>query len=265
MTNPVIRKLPIFVEFDDKGIKGGGINVGIGSISVDRDKNLGISVGIPGIADAGVKINDEGGGEVSLPGGIKIVFKKEGCFTVETRTIFGQYAGSNITKDPSCNSNDDDDSGGGSDEPKPPHCIGSDGKRGTGPPKNLLPECADDGKVHTFLWIRNDQFSHSSYGDIYNYDTGLYERGSRTVESFAGTESFDCTALMYYSDSTEIRLNKTNRIYNPPVAISPNSFVGTFAEFKAQIVTYPQFWEWKNEINNEDGTVLLGQYRNSFK
>lgn len=131
-TNPGIRKSPLSVEVDSEGIKGvSGSIKGVGSVSVGKE-GIGGSVG-----GVGVTYDPKtGGGSISLPGGMKVTFKKDGCFTIETRTIWGQYAGSNIQKDPGCDSGNDD--GNDDDSPKPPHCPG-----GTGAPRNLLPECLE--------------------------------------------------------------------------------------------------------------------------
>jgi hypothetical protein len=72
---------------------------------------------------------------------------KQGCYIVQRHSIFGQETFTNIQKKPEC---DDDSGGNNNNEPKPPHCIGSNGKPGTGEPRNLLPECTNDGEAHLY-------------------------------------------------------------------------------------------------------------------
>jgi hypothetical protein len=72
---------------------------------------------------------------------------KQGCYIVQRHSIFGQETFTNIKKKPECDDNNDDDE---NSSPKPPNCIGSDGKPGTGEPINLLPECTNDGKTHLY-------------------------------------------------------------------------------------------------------------------
>ncbi|MEA5500372.1 hypothetical protein VB834_09205 [Limnoraphis robusta Tam1] len=208
---------------ETKGIKSGSIKAGgIGKISANTAGGIGLSV-----AGFGLKVKPDGsGGEVSFPGGLKVSFKKEGCFTVETRTIFGQYAGSNITKDPSCNSNDDDSS---SDEPKPPHCIGSDGKAGSGNPNHQLPACANDGKVHTFYYLHSSITSRK-----YEYHNGGW--GSYRTLSYKHYLFSNIKGMYDYSEDeltiTEyIDGNLNTRDHNNVPTFVANRFRGTYEQF----------------------------------
>jgi hypothetical protein len=77
---------------------------------------------------------------------------KQGCYIVQRHSIFGQETFTNIKKKPECDDNNDDDE---NSSPKPPNCIGSDGKPGTGEPRNLLPECTNDGEAHLYYILVN--------------------------------------------------------------------------------------------------------------
>ncbi|MEB3277776.1 MAG: hypothetical protein VKK42_02495 [Lyngbya sp.] len=116
------------------------------SLSFGKD---GVGFGM-GAAGFGITKRPGGGGSVSFPGGMKMEVVNKGCYIVKLFYVFGQYTHSDIEKKPKCDEDDDDNQG--NDESKPPHCIGSDGKSGKGSPKNLLPECLNDGKVHDFYW-----------------------------------------------------------------------------------------------------------------
>ncbi len=169
---------PFSVEANEEGVQ---------KASISLPGGFGASYGNDGIGVSGLGFGVEFGEDkssVELPGGIKITFVNKGCFVITVHHIFNQYAFSNIERKPGC---DDDDDSGGSDEPKPPHCVGSDGVRGTGKPRHLLPECANDGKIHTFFHP-NANFittikSTSDNGDIFEeyYENTITPLGCKPV------------------------------------------------------------------------------------
>lgn len=141
-------------EIEERGDYGdrGGVKFGnsVGSFGIGKNKRgeTGTSIGFGG---AGVEWGERGS-SISLPGGIKIETVEQGCYIVQRHSIFGQETFTNVKKKPECDDNDDDSN---NNEPKPPNCIGSNGKPGTGEPKNLLPECTNDGKVHLYHILVN--------------------------------------------------------------------------------------------------------------
>ncbi len=197
-SSPIVKKLPVSVEVDAGGIKGVGLSLGVGQVSAGRE---GIGASIGGV---GFKIDESGGGEITTPG-VRIVFKREGCFTVETRLILGSYAGSNIQKDPSCSSDDDDDD---SDEPKPPHCLNSDGTGGSGEPKNLYPSCIDDGSIRNYWILINHEFKRV-WEDWDWENGGKYNRENYALSKLGdfATNSNGSTYTQQYSIYSKVKGN----------------------------------------------------------
>ncbi len=149
---------PFSVEANEEGVQ---------KITGNLPGGFGVSFGNDGFGASGFGFGVEAGEDkssVELPGGIKITFINKGCFVITVQHIFNQYAFSNIERKPGCDDDDDDDN-----KPKPPHCIGSDGKSGTGEPKNLLPECTNDGKSHLYhiliSFYEEQEIIYPSYPD----------------------------------------------------------------------------------------------------
>lgn len=177
---------PFSVEANEEGVQ---------KASIDLPGGFGVSYGNDGIGVSGSGFGVEFGEDkssVELPGGTKITFVNKGCFVITVHHIFNQYAFSNIERKPGC---DDDDDNGGSDEPKPPHCIGSDGKPGTGEPKNLLPECLEDTTdLYRFQFFLND----------INSGKTIYFNGSVKFDERKGLSKDISLSINHYGDGRNI-------------------------------------------------------------
>jgi hypothetical protein len=212
---------PFSVEANEEGVQ---------KASISLPGGFGASYGNNGIGVSGLGFGVEFGEDkssVELPGGIKITFVNKGCFVITVTTIFNQHAFSDIERKPGCNDDDDDDDD--DDEPKPPHCIGSDGKAGTGKPAHQLPECANDGKVHTFYYltssinIRKYEYSQGGWGSYY---TLFYQHYLFSDVKGKYDFSEDNLHIQEYINSD---LNTTK--HGNEHSFVANRFVGTYQKF----------------------------------
>lgn len=212
----------------------GNLRYGTGGAGITYNPNSG-SIGVSGFG-FGVTVSPTGG-SVSLPGGIKITTYEKGCYIVQVHSIFGQETFSNIQKKPECDNDDDDDDSGG-DEPKPPHCRNPDGSRGKGSPRNLMPECLNDGNVHTFYWVGTHQD-----GGVFNYPQEPSSNGGSLrrmgFESFRINENGAVVGASF--DELEVinsdGVSTTTPAYEPtenalPFPYGYNRFTGTYTELE---------------------------------
>ncbi|MEL7038919.1 MAG: hypothetical protein AAFO04_25420 [Cyanobacteria bacterium J06592_8] len=270
--------LPFSAEVDEQGFKSveGKLPGGAGRVSWDREGEKGVSAG-----GFGVGVKPDGGGSVEFPGGISIDYVVRGCFVVEVYKLFGVITHSNIQKKPGCEEGGEDD-GGDEEKEKPPHCIGSGGKKmGGGKPEHQLPECADDGKSHRFVYyfsyINEASFEykrkvpdnspksgyfHAIMSEPKCEPTPLDAFGGRVLpygfrlDEYAFDESISGEVLR------ESKRNFTSRM--------TGFFTGTFAEFKEHLgppkdetvttenqntgdVTVRRSRQWNTAIICEDG------------
>ncbi|MDY7022247.1 MAG: hypothetical protein SWJ54_12960, partial [Cyanobacteriota bacterium] len=230
---------PFSVEWDGDGFKGVSASLpGGGGVSWDREGEKGVEFG-----GFGVGVKPGGGGSIEFPGGISIDYVVRGCFVVEVYKLFGAITHSNIQKKPGCEEGGEEDEGGG--EEKPPHCIESGGKAGRGSPNHQLPLCADDGKIHQFIF----------YGNIINESNYIYDqpRDNNTASFYSHDlvqdpqcepmplDAFDGAVLPYGFTLNDyvVKERVNGEVYDESERIFTTQmtgrFTGTFSEFKNHI------------------------------
>ena len=230
---------PISVEWGTEGVEKASLNIplGIGGVSIAYGPEDGIQGSVSALG-FGVE-KKEGGGKVELPGGISIDFVEKGCYVVEVYRIFGQYTHSNIQKKPNCDDDDGDDNGGGGDTPKPPHCVNSDGSRGKGDARNLLPECTNDGQRHTYIYqVYYHVLDENEEWSRFNLRYSFYQ-GESTATFIRYDEQNNNFWYRLSGYSKRIWENHTEIIDNKPepteAFISTQNlsrFIGTYSQFQ---------------------------------